>query len=67
MIRAIKPKDPHFVINDGFMVANRAGIEISQRCPKNYKDLIVECVNHGWLKPVAYVTAEEYMVMQLSN
>jgi len=67
MIRAIKPKDPHFVINDGFIVANRAGIEISQRCPENYKDLIVECINHGWLKPVAHVTAEEYMVMQLSN
>jgi hypothetical protein len=49
------------------MVANRAGIEISQRCPENYKDLIVECINHGWLKPVAHVTAEEYMVMQLSN
>ena len=67
MIKAIKPKDPHFVINDGLVVANRAGIEISNRCPKNYISLIQECISHGWINPVAHVTAEEYMVMKLSN
>lgn len=66
-IKAIKPNDPHFIIDDGIMMAHRAGIEISQRCPENYRDLIQECLRHGWLKPVAHVTGEEYMVMQLTR
>ena len=66
-IRTIKPGDPNFVINDGLVQANRAGIEISQRCPENYKDLIIECINHGWLKPVANVTERELLFMGLSN
>ena len=66
-IKAIRPGDKHFKITNGLVVSNRAGIEISCRCPENYKDLILECIQHGWLKPVANVTDEEYMVMQLSN
>lgn len=66
-VRTIKPGDPNFVITDGFTQTNRAGIEISQRCPENYKDLILECINHGWLKPVANVTERELIFMGLTN
>jgi hypothetical protein len=65
--RAIRPGDRHFTITDGLVVTGRAAIEVSQRCPDNYKSLIQECIGHGWLKPVAYATAEEYMIMQLSK
>ena len=58
-ILAIKPGDPNFVIRNGLTQANRAGLEISQRCPENYKDLILECIHHGWLKPVAYMYNHE--------
>lgn len=66
-IRTIKPGDPNFVIRDGLFQANRAGLEISQRCPENYKDLILECIRHGWLKPVAHVTERELIFMGLSK
>jgi hypothetical protein len=66
-VRTIKPGDPNFVINDGFVQTNRAGIEISQRCPENYKDLILECIHHGWLKPVANVTERELIFMGLTK
>jgi len=66
-IRTIKPGDKNFVITDGFTQANRAGLEISQRCPENYKDLILECIQHGWLKPVANVTERELLFMGLTN
>ena len=66
-IRTIKPGDKNFTITDGFTQANRAGLEISQRCPENYKDLILECIQHGWLKPVANVTERELLFMGLTN
>ena len=58
-VRKIKPGDPKFNIVDGLVMTGRAGIEISQRCPENYRDLIQECIRHGWLKPVAYVRDAE--------
>ena len=66
-IHRIKPGDPNFVISDGLTQAHRAGIEISQRCPENYKDLILECIRHGWLKPVAHVTERELIFMGLTK
>jgi len=66
-IRTIKPGDPNFVIRDGLTQANRAGLEISQRCPENYKDLILECIRHGWLKPVAHVTERELIFAGLTK
>jgi hypothetical protein len=66
-IRTIKPGDPNFVINDGIVQAHRAGFEISQRCPENYKDLILECMRHGWIKPVAHVTERELIFMGLTK
>ena len=66
-VRTLKQGDRHFNITDKFVVTPRAGFEISQRCPENYKDLIVECIQHGWLKPVAHVTERELIFMGLSN
>jgi hypothetical protein len=66
-IRTIKPGDPNFVITAGLEQAHRAGLEISQRCPENYKDLILECIRHGWLKPVANVTERELIFMGLTK
>lgn len=52
-IRTLKPGDPLWLLDDGMITSPRAGFEISQRCPKNYKDIILECVRYGWLMPVA--------------
>jgi hypothetical protein len=54
-IQTVKEGDPQWILKDGIVTAPRAGFEISQRCPDNYKSLILECIEHGWLKPVAYV------------
>ena len=52
-IRTLKPGDPLWLLDDGMVLSPRAGFEISQRCPENYKDIILECIRYGWLKPVA--------------
>lgn len=66
-IKAIRPGEPHFKIIDGLVVTSRAGFEISRSCPAEYKSILLQALNAGWIKPVAHVTDEEYMVMQLSN
>ena len=66
-IRTIKPGDPRFDIVDKFVTAPRAGFEISQRCPDVYKSLILECIDHGWIKPVAHMHERELIFMGLSQ
>ena len=66
-IRTIKQSDPKFTIVDGMMTSPRAGFEITQRCPENYRDLILQCLDNGWLKPVAYMTERELIFMGLSK
>ena len=66
-IQTVRQEDPKFVIYDGLMQAPRAGFEISQGCPKEYKMIINECILHGWLKPIANVTERELIFMGLSK
>jgi hypothetical protein len=66
-VKSIRPGDPHFSISNGLVVTSRASFEISKSCPAEYKSIFVTAINAGWIKPVAHVTEEEYMVMQLSN
>ena len=58
-IRTVRQEDPKFVIYDGLVQAPRAGFEINQGCPKEYRMIINECILNGWLKPVAYVYGKE--------
>ena len=66
-VKSIRPGEPHFTISNGLVVTSRASFEISKNCPAEYKSIFVTAINAGWIKPVAHVTEEEYMVMQLSN
>jgi hypothetical protein len=66
-IRTIKSNDPRFHIIDGMVISPRAGFEIDQQCPREYKLIIAECINNGWLKPVAAATERELIFMGLSN
>ena len=66
-IKTLYPGHKHFTINNGLVMSNRAGFEISRSCPAEYKSILITAINAGWIKPVANVTEEEYMVMQLSR
>jgi hypothetical protein len=66
-LRTIKPGDPKWNIIDGMFVAPRAGFEISLNCPKEYKMIISECINYGWLKPVAIVKDHELFWEEFSK
>jgi hypothetical protein len=66
-IRTIKPGDKNFIIIDGFTHANRAGFEISNNCPKEYRSILITALNAGWVKPIANVTERELLFMGLTN
>lgn len=58
-IRTIKSDDPKFYITDGMVTAPRAGFEISQSCPNEYKMIIMQALQYGYLKQVANVKDTE--------
>lgn len=58
-IQTIKANDPKFMLQDLYVLCPRAGFEIHQSCPREYKTIITECINRGWLQPVAHVYGKE--------
>ena len=66
-IKIIRQDDPRFDICDGWVTSPRAGFEISERCPLEYKMVLQECINNGWLKPVAYMTEREMLFSGLGG
>ena len=58
-IRTVRQCDPKFTLIDGFVTCPRAGFEISQSCPAEYKSIFITAVNAGWIKPVAHVYGKE--------
>lgn len=58
-LRTVKQGDSKWMLTDGMVTAPRAGFEISNNCPKEYRLIIQECINYGWLKPVATVRDNE--------
>lgn len=66
-VRTLKSNDPRFHITDGLAVAPRAGFEISQGCPREYRLVLADCIDKGCIKPVAYMTERELLFSGLSN
>ena len=58
-IKTIRHGDAKFMLQDGLMICPRAGFEITDKCPIEYKMIISECINNGWIKPVAHVYGKE--------
>ena len=58
-IKTIRQGDPKFTLTDGVVTCPRAGFEISQSCPAEYKSIFVTAINAGWIKPVAHVYGKE--------
>ena len=60
--KTIRPGDDNwFFTTDDILLTPRAGFEINQRCPREYKMFISECLNNGWLKPIAHIKESELM------
>jgi hypothetical protein len=58
-IRTVRQGDSKFMLNDGLVICPRAGFEINEHCPREYRQIIATCIDRGWLKPVAHVYGKE--------
>jgi hypothetical protein len=52
---------------DGIMLVPRASIELTDKCPAQYKQIIAACIDQGWLKSVAHMPDDEYMWEELKQ
>ena len=67
-IKVLKRGDRGFTIcTDGISIAPRAGFQINNQCPREYKLVLQECINNGWIEPVAYVTESEFVWSELQK
>jgi hypothetical protein len=66
-IKTMSMGDKDFMITDGLIMCPRAGFQISDSCPRDYKLIITQCINNGWLKPVAHVKQQEYIWEKLAE
>jgi hypothetical protein len=66
-VHTIRQEDPNFTIQDGITITPRAGFEISNDCPRQYKLMIIEAIKNGWLQPVASVTERELIFAGLTK
>lgn len=66
-IRTIRKGEKGFMLVDGYVVTPRAGFEISRSCPDQYKQIISQCIDNGWLKSVAYVKDSELFWEEFSK
>ncbi len=59
--KTLRSKDADFSFSpDGLRIVPRASFEVSNHCPAQYRQVIAECLNNGWLKPVAHMRDTEY-------
>ena len=66
-IKTLKQSDKDFMIHDGLMITPRAGFEVSNDCPREYRFILLECLDEGWIKPVANVLNYEYTMDKLKE
>lgn len=59
--KTLRQSDPDFTFSpDSIKLVPRASFEISEKCPREYRMIIAECIKNGWLKPVAHMRDVEY-------
>lgn len=56
-----------FTITNGLVIVKRAGFEIDSKCPKEFRQVIMTCIDLGWLKPVAHATEQELLMFTLGS
>ncbi len=52
---------------DGISLVPRAGFQIDQQCPHEYKMIISQCISNGWLKAVSHQPIQEVFLEELTK
>ncbi len=61
--KMLKPSDKDFTFSpNGVTIVPRASFEISSNCPREYREIILQAYQNGWISPVANMRDTEYLV-----
>lgn len=66
-LRTIRQEDTRWMLRDHLTLAPRAGFEIDEKCPREYRTIIGQCIERGWLKPIANVKDQELFWEELQR
>ena len=55
----LREGDPSFQLQGPYTLADRASIEFTDRCPPEYRSMIIQARKQGWIKPVAVVPKDD--------
>ena len=66
-IKTIKPGDNDWYIKGQLTITPRAGFEVSKSCPSDYRLILADCIDRGWIKPIAYMKESEYIWEKLGE
>lgn len=58
-LKTLRTDDPGFMLQDGLTISPRAGFEVSTNCPREYKLILSQCIDAGWIKPIATIYDHE--------
>jgi len=59
--------DPAFHMFDGTVMVSRAVIEIDEACSPEVVQTLIEAMNRGLVRPVAYVHQNDYLIDKLKR
>jgi hypothetical protein len=66
--KTYKKDDPGFNFSpDNIVIVPRAGFEFGDSCPRESLLIIAECINNGWIKPIAYQPVHEHFMEELTK
>jgi hypothetical protein len=63
----VDEQDPAFRMTDGIVVRPRAAIEIDEDCSVELSQMLIEAMNRGLIRAVAYVHKNDYLADQLKR
>ena len=52
---------------DGIRLVPRASFEISEKCPVEYRQILMQCMDFEWINPVAHMRDTEYTMELLKK
>jgi hypothetical protein len=66
--KTLRQKDVDFTFSpDGIRLVPRASFEINDKCPTEYKQMLMTAFDLGWIKPVAHMRDTEYTMELLKK
>ena len=66
--KSLRQGDEDFVFSpDGMTIVPRASFEISKKCPEHYREILMMCLRHDYIRSVANMRDTEYTMELLQK